>query len=139
MNISGICSSPLCSGRHASKVHEIITLFIAHNRIFKISARDFKSNLQILSYSKFPFLPQVSPNIFQFWKAVKHSFFLCVKMNYLNLNSFNLQSVQNTRLFGKVHKKLKEDTLIKPVLDYAEKSTKVDRVYLVSGKFIPFL
>ncbi|KAG8183489.1 hypothetical protein JTE90_001054 [Oedothorax gibbosus] len=54
-------------------------------------------------------------------------------MDFFNLPAINFQVLENSRLFGKLDSKLKEDTVFKPMLDYAEKSTKINRVYLVTG------
>ncbi|XP_055950031.1 receptor expression-enhancing protein 5-like isoform X2 [Argiope bruennichi] len=48
-------------------------------------------------------------------------------------NTLNLQKLEATELFQSAHRKLRENRWYKPVLDYVEELTKVNRVYTVSG------
>ncbi|GFQ99440.1 receptor expression-enhancing protein [Trichonephila clavata] len=48
-------------------------------------------------------------------------------------NTLNLQKLESTELFQGAHKKLRENKWYKPLLDFAEETTKINRVYLVSG------
>ncbi|GBO29440.1 Receptor expression-enhancing protein 5 [Araneus ventricosus] len=44
-----------------------------------------------------------------------------------------MQRLKSTDLFQAAHKKLRENGWLKPVIDYVEEMTKVNRVYAVSG------
>ncbi|GFY75980.1 receptor expression-enhancing protein [Trichonephila inaurata madagascariensis] len=48
-------------------------------------------------------------------------------------NTLNLQKLETSELFQGAHKKLRENRWYKPLLDFAEETTKINRVYLVSG------
>ncbi|GIX70504.1 receptor expression-enhancing protein 6 [Caerostris extrusa] len=48
-------------------------------------------------------------------------------------STLNLQKLEATDIFQAALKKLKENRWYKPILDFAEESTKISRVYLVCG------
>ncbi|CAL1280204.1 unnamed protein product [Larinioides sclopetarius] len=48
-------------------------------------------------------------------------------------NSINMQRLESTDVFQAAQRKLRENRWYKPVLDYVEEMTKVNRVYAVSG------
>ncbi|KFM73113.1 hypothetical protein X975_21090, partial [Stegodyphus mimosarum] len=47
--------------------------------------------------------------------------------------SLNLQKLENSEPFKGLERLLNKNNWFKPVLDYTEKSTKVNRVYIVVG------
>lgn len=53
-------------------------------------------------------------------------------------NYCKMQKLEDTEFFKTLQEKLKEDTWYKPLLDYAETSTKLNRVYIATGIFSPF-